>query len=82
MVIEESNNMSSITALKEVSFVNIFWTVLLEKFNISWEVTFHNSFYYLWAAKNPVGLRLESKNSKNPTDKYFLQITKRENAQI
>ena len=45
MVIEENNNMSSITAMEEVSFVNIFRTVLLEKFNISWEASFHNSFY-------------------------------------
>ena len=73
MVIEESNNMSSITALKEVSFVNIFRTVLLEKFNISWEASLHNSFINFGTAKNPVGLKLESKNSKNPTDKYFLK---------
>ena len=82
MVIEESNNMSSITALKEVCFVNIFWTVLLEKFNISWEASYHlwviTHFINFETAKNPVGLKLESKNSKYPTDKYFIQITKRE----
>ena len=39
---------------------------------------FITHFINFGTAKNPVGLKLESKNSKNPTDKYFLQNNNKE----
>ena len=71
MVIEESNNMSSIT--KEVSFVNIFALFYWKSLIFLGKQVFITHFINFGTAKNPVGLKLESKNSKNPADKYFLQ---------
>ena len=78
MVIEESNNMSSITALKEVSFVNIFALFYWKSLIFLGKQVFITHFINFGTAKNPVGLKLESKNSKNPSDKYFLQNNKEE----
>ena len=76
MVIEESNNMSSITALKEVSFVNIFALFYWKSLIFLGKQVFITHFINFGTAKNPVGLKLESKNSKNPSDKYFLHNNK------
>ena len=56
--------------------MNIFWTVLLEKLIFLGKQVFITHFINFGTAKNPVGLKLESKNSKNPADKYFLQNNK------
>ena len=71
MVIEESNNMSSITkrSVLWISFRLFYWKSLI----FLGKQVFITHFINFGTAKNPVGLKLDSKNSKNPADKYFLQ---------
>ena len=74
MVIEESNNMSSITKRSDlwISFGLFYWKSLI----FLGKQVFITHFINFGTAKNPVGLKLDSKNSKNPADKYFLQNNK------